>query len=61
MVRECGIKNSDDTAIQDCTPNDIRGLVEQHPTITKIVFASGKTSAKLFVITFVKNVKFHLS
>ena len=48
VVRDCGIKNSDDTTIKDCTPNDIRGLVEQHPTITKIVLASGKTSAKLF-------------
>ena len=48
VVRECGIKNSDDTSIKDCIPNDIRGLIEQYPTITKIVFASGKTSAKMF-------------
>ena len=48
VVNKCRIKNSDDTSIKDCVPNDIRGLVHQHPTITKIVFASGKTSAKLF-------------
>eukprot|EP00092_Neocalanus_flemingeri_P072920 GFUD01089858.1.p1 GENE.GFUD01089858.1~~GFUD01089858.1.p1 ORF type:complete len:241 (-),score=54.69 GFUD01089858.1:131-853(-) len=48
VVKECGIKNSDDTSIRDCAPNDIKGLVERHQSITKIVFASGKTSAKLF-------------
>ena len=50
VVRECHITNSDDHSVRNQRPNDIRKLVEvNHPTIKRIVFASGKTSAKLFV------------
>ena len=48
VVKECRIKNSDDTSIKQSVPNNIPGLLEEHPTIKKIVFASGKTSAKIF-------------
>ena len=48
VVKECNVKNSDDGSIKEATPNDIRGLLTRFPSITKIVFASGKTSAKLF-------------
>ena len=48
VVKECIIKNSDDTSIKDCVPNDIRGMIDQHPSISKIVFANGKASAMLF-------------
>ena len=50
VVRECDITNSDDTTVKDSSPNDIRTLVEvNYPSIRRIVFASGKTSAKLFL------------
>ena len=50
LLRECNIKNSDDNSVSDCVPNDVQHLVTtQHPSINKIVFASGKTSAKIFI------------
>lgn len=49
IVKTCSIKNSDDTSIKDCQPNDIPGLLSKIPSINKIVFASGKTSALEFV------------
>lgn len=50
VVRECSIRNSDDTTVTDTEPNDIRGLVEQlQPALRRIVFASGKTSANIFI------------
>lgn len=49
IVKCCTIRNSDDTSIKDCQPNDISGLLLKHPSINKIVFASGKTSAMEFV------------
>lgn len=48
IVRSCSIRNSDDTSISDYVPNDIPGLLAQYPTIRRIVFSSGKTSAALF-------------
>ena len=62
VVRECEITNSDDNTVRNNRPNDIRTLLELHqPTITRIVFASGKTSAKLFLRmnkTWLKEGKF---
>ena len=50
VVRECEITNSDDNTVRNHRPNDIRTLLEgSKPTINRIVFASGKTSAKLFL------------
>ena len=50
VVRECEITNSDDNTVKNNRPNDIRTLLEvNQPTISRIVFASGKTSAKLFL------------
>lgn len=49
IVKSCTIRNSDDTSIKDCQPNDISGLLVEYPSINKIVFASGKTSAMEFV------------
>ena len=49
-VRECEITNSDDNTVRNNRPNDIRTLLEvSQPTINRLVFASGKTSAKLFL------------
>ena len=48
--KECNISNSDDNSVRDSKPNDIQHFVEtQHPTVNRIVFASGKTSAKIFI------------
>ena len=62
VVAECTIKNSDDNSVRDSKPNNIRDFVEkQHPSVRKIVFASGKTSAKIFVKLnkeWLKNGKF---
>ena len=50
VVKECEIKNSDDTTVKDSKPNDVRGFVEKdQPSIRRIVFASGKTSATIFI------------
>jgi len=63
VVRQCEITNSDDNSVRKNRPNDIRTLVEltQPTSISRIVFASGKTSAKLFLKmnkTWLKEGKF---
>ena len=50
VVRECDIRNSDDNSVKNSQPNDVRGFVEKdQPSIRRIVFASGKTSASIFI------------
>ena len=50
VVRECNISNSDDNSVRDSKPNDVQQFVDsRHPTVKRIVFASGKTSAKIFI------------
>jgi len=50
IIQECNIKNSDDATVSDSKPNNIRVLIEdKQPSIRRIVFASGKTSAKIFI------------
>ena len=49
MVKECQVKNSDDSSINDCVKNDIKGLIEERGSIKRLVFASGKASAKIFI------------
>ena len=50
VVRECDIRNSDDNSVTNSKPNDIRGFIEKdQPSIRRIVFASGKTSASIFI------------
>ena len=65
VVRQCEITNSDDNSVRNNRPNDIRTLLElTQPTICRIVFASGKTSAKLFLKmnkTWLKEGKFWVS
>ena len=62
VVRECEITNSDDNTLRNQRPNDIRTLLEfSQPTINRIVFANGKSSAKLFLRmnkTWLKEGKF---
>ena len=50
VVRECDIRNSDDNSVTNSKSNDIRGFIEKdQPSIRRIVFASGKTSASIFI------------
>ena len=50
VVQECNIKNSDDTTVSDSKPNNIQEFIEnKRPSVKRIVFASGKTSAKIFI------------
>ena len=62
VVRECEITNSDDNTVRNQRANDIRTLLEvSQPTINRIVFANGKSSAKLFLRmnkTWLKEGKF---
>jgi len=45
----CTIRNSEDSSIRDKRPNDIRGFLSAFPSIKRVVFSSGATSARLFL------------
>ncbi len=47
VVKTCSRKGSLDSDIKSVVPNDIKILIEEHPTIEKVVF-NGKTSEKLY-------------
>jgi len=49
VVGRCTIRNSEDSSIRDKQPNDVRGLLSALPSIKRIVFSSGATSARLFL------------
>jgi len=49
VVGRCTIRNSEDSSIRDKQPNDIKGLLSALPSIRRIVFSSGATSARLFL------------
>ncbi|KAL3934124.1 MAG: hypothetical protein SGARI_003524 [Bacillariaceae sp.] len=54
VLATCKRKGSLDSAIQSGSdiPNNIRGFVKQHPSIRRIVFASGKSTARYFNMHF---------
>jgi len=49
VVGMCTIRNSEDSSIRDKRPNDIRGFLSAFPSIKRVVFSSGATSARLFL------------
>ncbi len=51
MVVECDIEGSMDTAIKNAVVADIKGLLDSHPKITKII-TNGKTAHKFFTDNF---------
>ncbi|KAL3922886.1 MAG: hypothetical protein SGILL_001968 [Bacillariaceae sp.] len=54
VLATCKRTGSLDRGIQSGSgiPNDIRGFVKHHPTIQRIVFASGKSTARYFNMNF---------
>ena len=48
IIASCERKGSLDRAIKHDKPNDIKGFVEQNPTIKTIVFANGKSCLAIF-------------
>jgi len=51
MVRECSRENSLDSSLENEEVNDIAGLLELHPSITKLAF-TGKKAEALFKTHF---------
>lgn len=51
MVVECDIEGSMDTAIKNAVAADIKGLIETHPKIRKII-TNGKTAHKFLTDNF---------